>query len=363
MSYYAVQNGRSTGVFRDWGSCKSQVDGYSGARYKKFGTMAEAQAFATGQVTRDYQRESSHGRSYGGSRGGNYQRESNYERSYGDTRRSNNSSSYYGREGSNRRATEDHSSQTENYVPKQAQKFYAVKSSNPSVPDEIFQTWGDCQSYVSGKGGLSYRKFENLNDARNFISGYSSKDYDYIGINQQDFKKQYTAPAVERREVKKCNVYCDGSALSNGKTSSRAGYGVYFDDAEGCSISEPLESGPQTNNRAEIQAVSSALDKIWSNLTEDGQSVQYQIKTDSEYVAKLLNDRYMGYDEQKLKELSNSDLVVPLIKKYAKVKQYYEVNQDTFGDTKFHIDWVKGHAGDAGNEMADELARQGASRR
>lgn len=44
--FYAVQNGRSTGVFTDWNQCSSQVKGYQGAVYKKFDTYQEAQAFS-----------------------------------------------------------------------------------------------------------------------------------------------------------------------------------------------------------------------------------------------------------------------------------------------------------------------------
>eukprot|EP00842_Homolaphlyctis_polyrhiza_P004757 jgi/Hompol1/5282/HPOL_004305-RA len=46
--YYAVQRGRSTGVYTSWDECRSQVDGYSAARHKSFASLAEAQAFASG---------------------------------------------------------------------------------------------------------------------------------------------------------------------------------------------------------------------------------------------------------------------------------------------------------------------------
>lgn len=48
MPYYAVAKGRSKGVYTDWNACKDNVTGYSGAVYKKFLTMLEAQAFLAG---------------------------------------------------------------------------------------------------------------------------------------------------------------------------------------------------------------------------------------------------------------------------------------------------------------------------
>lgn len=45
MGYYAVGRGRRVGVFTDWGQCHAQVDKFPGARYKKFGTLNEAQQF------------------------------------------------------------------------------------------------------------------------------------------------------------------------------------------------------------------------------------------------------------------------------------------------------------------------------
>jgi len=42
--YYVVWQGRETGIFTDWNSCKKQIDKFAGARYKSFMTLAEAEA-------------------------------------------------------------------------------------------------------------------------------------------------------------------------------------------------------------------------------------------------------------------------------------------------------------------------------
>ena len=49
--YYAVKAGRETGIFTTWDACKAQVQGYSGAVYKSFATLEEAQAYLTGTGT------------------------------------------------------------------------------------------------------------------------------------------------------------------------------------------------------------------------------------------------------------------------------------------------------------------------
>lgn len=41
--YYVVWEGRSTGIFTDWNTCKKQVDGFPGAKYKSFKTREEAE--------------------------------------------------------------------------------------------------------------------------------------------------------------------------------------------------------------------------------------------------------------------------------------------------------------------------------
>lgn len=43
--YYAVKKGLAPGIYLTWADCKRNVDGFSGAVYKSFGTMAEAKAF------------------------------------------------------------------------------------------------------------------------------------------------------------------------------------------------------------------------------------------------------------------------------------------------------------------------------
>ncbi|CCF57790.1 hypothetical protein KAFR_0D01440 [Kazachstania africana CBS 2517] len=349
--YYAVQRGRSTGVYSDWDSCKSQISGYAGAVFKRFDTLAEAKNFAasnSGYSSRSPTPSTGSSSSYGGSSypfGGTY---------YAPTRNVTQVSP------KSFRSTRSNTSS----AIKPTNNFYAVKSSNPSLPSKIFNTWNECQSYVRRQRGVSFKKFDNMSAATNYVNGTSSAaiDYNLIGIPESTFTNKYKLPSSNFRFDKTSDVYCDGSSLANGTAYARAGYGVYFEGDPTSNISERLRVGAQTNNRGEIQAVSRALDKIWENLTEKDTKVNYQIKTDSEYVAKLLNDRYSSYSDAELQKVANADLAVPMVKKFAKVKKFYEVNKDSFANNgNFKIEWVRGHAGTEGNEKADALARNGAN--
>lgn len=46
--YYAVKNGRKTGIFESWAECEKQVLGFSGAKYKSFVKKEDAEAYLSG---------------------------------------------------------------------------------------------------------------------------------------------------------------------------------------------------------------------------------------------------------------------------------------------------------------------------
>lgn len=46
--YYAVRVGKTPGIYLNWDDCKSMVDGFPGAKYRSFTTLAEAEAFLEG---------------------------------------------------------------------------------------------------------------------------------------------------------------------------------------------------------------------------------------------------------------------------------------------------------------------------
>ncbi|MDA9155457.1 ribonuclease HI [Methylophilaceae bacterium] len=98
-----------------------------------------------------------------------------------------------------------------------------------------------------------------------------------------------------------------------------------------------------TNNRMELMAVIMALKEISSNL-------ELTIYTDSTYVQKgisewIKNWKVNNWRSSSKKPVKNKDLWVEL--------------DEAVGSRKINWEWVKGHAGNEGNEKADELANQG----
>ena len=56
-----------------------------------------------------------------------------------------------------------------------AKKVYAIKEgfdkeNNKKIVNVIVNTWAECQRYVTGVKGAKYKSFENIEDAKRFIS-------------------------------------------------------------------------------------------------------------------------------------------------------------------------------------------------
>ncbi len=49
QKFYAVKAGRMTGIFTTWADCKTQVDGFTGAKYKSFSSAVDAANWLTGR--------------------------------------------------------------------------------------------------------------------------------------------------------------------------------------------------------------------------------------------------------------------------------------------------------------------------
>ncbi|KAF8801215.1 ribonuclease H-like protein [Phlegmacium glaucopus] len=119
-------------------------------------------------------------------------------------------------------------------------------------------------------------------------------------------------------------MFVDGSALDNGLSTARAGYGVVFAPQGYSPISRPLEQdgNPQTSNRAELRAVLASLTfKFWA---QEGFS-RIVLACDSKYVVQgisvwILNWRCNGWETVTGNPVANQDLWKKLEAKLRKLE-------------------------------------------
>ena len=134
-------------------------------------------------------------------------------------------------------------------------------------------------------------------------------------------------------------IYTDGACKGN---PGVGGWGAIIMQ-DGKNIELFGGENETTNNRMELMAVIMALKKTSSNL-------ELTIYTDSTYVQKgisewIKNWKVNNWRSSNKKPVKNKDLWVDL--------------DEAVGSRKIYWEWVKGHAGNEGNEKADELANQG----
>ncbi|KAF3924156.1 hypothetical protein AA313_de0206946 [Arthrobotrys entomopaga] len=147
-------------------------------------------------------------------------------------------------------------------------------------------------------------------------------------------------------------IYTDGSSLMNGSASARAGVGIWFGPGDKRNVSEPLNDSKATNNRAELSAILRAIEIAPKHR-------EVLIFTDSKYAIQCVTDwfqkwRSNGWQTAAGKPVENQDIIEEILQRIEE--------RIVQGGAKTKFEWVNGHKGVVGNEMADKLARDGAVR-
>ena len=144
---------------------------------------------------------------------------------------------------------------------------------------------------------------------------------------------------TQAEALNKVVVYTDGACSGNPGPGGWGAILMYGDKRKELNGGEAVT----TNNRMELMAAISALEALTRPCT-------IELHTDSKYVqdgiSKWINGwKRNGWKTADKKDVKNAELWLRL---------------DTARNThKVEWKWVKGHAGHAENERADELAREG----
>lgn len=133
-------------------------------------------------------------------------------------------------------------------------------------------------------------------------------------------------------------LYVDGACRGNGKDIAVGGWGAFIKTG---TDEHKIYGGElqTTNNRMELMAAIEGI-SICPN------TAKLVIWTDSNYVKQGITEWIHGWKKKNWKDVKNPDL-------------WQQLDQVCQG-REIEWNWIKGHAGHAGNEMADHLANLGA---
>jgi len=298
-------------------------------------------------------------------------------------------------------------------MPKSKGGFYAVAKGKDGFRG-VVNSWNECSQLVIGVPGSRYKKFGTREEANRFAfgstagvqgpkvpakppavkqpsswrqlregTGYVEKaagvrESKYIASRKRALKvvsvlpkssssskklkpgqTESDLPAVPIKNQlsngRTLTIYTDGACENNGTPRAVAGVGVFFGFNDARNISEPLPGPRQTNQRAEMLAVIRALETLRE--TKDNPS-KVTIKSDSNYTVKghrewLPRWKRNGWTTSTKKAVKNEDLWRRLDREISLAR----------GSAAVDLVWVKGHAGEPGNEAADRLAVAGIRKR
>lgn len=261
--------------------------------------------------------------------------------------------------------------------------YYAVRK---GFKPGVYKTWDECKLQVDKFPSAVYKKFAAEKDAWAFFRGENPsaappkpptaqsaepspsvlprrgpEPLEYIPLGpkrrHREEEPEETPSKRPKPEAQSSDgfsymgdsvvVYTDGCCSANGKSSARAGIGVYWGPHHPLNVSERLE-GRQTNQRAEIQAACRALEVAKQNKIH-----KLVLYTDSKFTINGVTSWVKSWKLNGWRLKSGGNII----------------NKDDFIkldqlNSELQVTWmhIPGHAGFHGNEEADRLSREGASK-
>lgn len=235
---------------------------------------------------------------------------------------------------------------------KKKKKFYAVACGRKSG---VFSEWSGndgAQAQVSGYPGAKYKSFPSEEEAKQWLSNGAPLNSNSNKSNQSktsSSKSSKSAPSGtedirQHLDQGKIVMFTDGGCIDN---PGPGGYGtVILTNGKRKELSEGFRR--TTNNRMELTAVIKGLEALQK-------SCDVVLFSDSKYVVNGItlgwakNWRRKGWIKSNKEPAENSDLWARLL--------------DLLDTHSVQFNWVKGHAGNPGNERCDQLATQASADR
>ncbi|XP_063186496.1 ribonuclease H1 isoform X1 [Chroicocephalus ridibundus] len=273
------------------------------------------------------------------------------------------------------------------FVSKGDSMFYAVRKGRRAG---VYRTWAECQEQVNKFPSARFKKFATEKDAWAFVGqqppepaegahsppavtqeNSSQREEPEINVlccntckrpYEQSANEEHVAKRVKQDEVHSAPtvsedkfsymgdfavVYTDGCCSGNGRNRARAGIGVYWGPGHPLNISERLP-GRQTNQRAEIHAACKAIEQAKSQNIK-----KLIIYTDSKFTINGITSWVDNWKTNGWRTSSGGSVI--------NKEDFERLDNLSKG---IEIQWmhIPGHAGFRGNEEADRLAREGASK-
>lgn len=192
-------------------------------------------------------------------------------------------------------------------------KFYAVRSGRKTG---VFMTWAECEAQVKGFSGASYKSFATKEEAEAFV--------------QSKLVSKQTKPMMNDG----LSIYVDGSYS---KTLQKAGFGCVF-----------ILNGQVIDTTAKEVQMDEEED-LW-NVSAEIAGVLYAVEwaIENKYTSVNIFYDYEGLEKWYTKEWKTNKKTT---------KNYVSQLNELEKKITLQFVKVKAHAGDAFNEMADQLAK------
>uniref|UniRef100_A0A0V0GC64 Ribonuclease H1 n=1 Tax=Triatoma dimidiata TaxID=72491 RepID=A0A0V0GC64_TRIDM len=306
MPKYAVAVGRKVGIFDTYDECKVQIINYPNAKFKKFNTETEAAEFI---------RKMSISVPVDSIPNTPLNKENTFKPDLIKVEKISPSNTALNNLNNKISVIEQ---KLDSFIAKATDMMEGISTRMNKLEEKLKRS-GDQNELVVAEPPRKKPKVQDMTKVGNFL--YSDNGY--------------------------VKVYTDGACSKNGRMGAKAGIGVWFNESHPLNVSAPVK-GPPTNNTAEIQAARIAITQAYrAGVTK------LSVHTDSQFLINCITQWIYKWKKNEWKLTSGG----PVKNKDELVKL------DAAIQSVEAVEWihVQGHNGILGNEMADSLARQGAS--